>query len=380
MTTLYGKITVWIFFLMMGGGCTTPKEAKRNVMQKTVFIINELSISDKIKWVAKDMQYWISKNDSCRLLSSDLNETISDHSIILTTTIPSHLLGHESQKQFEALNDQGFWINSKDDKVWIIGRSELGLSHGVYSYLEHFGYRWFWPGELWAHIPDVTDFFADLNILDDPDFEYRWFTGTGGFVHNPVIDPDNNVEKEWNAYRIRNKWAQPFKIGGHAGQGFNRRNKEILSKRPEYLAENDRQRIGWWKNAKLCISNTDAVDLFVEDRINQVKRKIKKDGIENVKTISAEPADGGKHCTCQSCLEMGSISDRVFYVANRVAQAVDHEFPNFNIKTTLYAYNQHAAVPKHELHEDILVFVAPYAFQREASPEMLIKQWAEKNR
>jgi hypothetical protein len=62
-----------------------------------------------------------------------------------------------------------------------------------------------------------------------------------------------------------------------------------------------------------------------------------------------ECSDGGGQCECENCKKLGSISDRVFGLANEVARAVAKSYPGKMVG--LYAYNEHSEPPSFKLEK-----------------------------
>lgn len=75
-----------------------------------------------------------------------------------------------------------------DAKLWIVARSDTGLSHAIYLYLEQLGCRWYFPSERWTIIPHREDLRLLKAIAASPAFRSRQFAGSGGFGGNlPLI-------------------------------------------------------------------------------------------------------------------------------------------------------------------------------------------------
>ena len=101
-------------------------------------------------------------------------------------------------------------------------------------------------------------------------------------------------------------------------------------------------------------------------------------GIGNPQAImvSVEPNDGGGHCECDECKAVGTISDRVFLLANQVAEAVAARFPDKYVG--LLAYAQHAEPPSFELHPNVYVQLTTSMRRTEMTWEEQIAGFSEK--
>lgn len=265
-----------------------------------------------------------------------------------------------------------------DARLWIVAHAEAGLCHGIYAYLDRLGCRWFFPSERWQIVPRREDIRLPKPLTAEPAFAMRAFFGTGGFGGALPCDPKLSLQGRWRDWQRRNRFGGTFLLAGHSGEAFNAKHRTALEKHPEYRAMIDGQRVAYSAISKFCASNEEVLKLYVTDRVEALRlaRRLDSQGPRSF-AVSVEPADGGGHCDCPDCRKLGSVSDRVFHVANRVARAVAAEVPDGRV--SLYAYNEHAAVPGIKLAPNVYVTVIPYAFQRTGlSPEQLLDAWGRK--
>jgi len=296
--------------------------------------------------------------------------------LVRTEAAPADIKGQLANKGREP-----FYIRSTDaNKLLIVANRDEGLSHGLYFYLEELGARFYFPTEKWTIIPKRADIVLKFDRLMVPDFQLRGFSGTGGFGGATPVDPKRQMQGVWNVWKRRNRFGSEFAIGGHTGEAFNTKYKDLLIQHPEYLAKVGGKHVPWSLGAKLNTANPDAVKLYVDFRLETLRwQRTRSPGGPSSLTISAEPADGGGHCDSEECRKIGngSPSDQVFYVANQVAKAVAKEFPE--VKVTLFAYNVHAAVPSIPLEPNLYVLPVPYGFQRTGlTPAEHIQAWQRK--
>lgn len=269
------------------------------------------------------------------------------------------------------------WPDGKT-KLWIVARSDLGLTHGIYLYLEQLGCRWYFPSERWTIIPQRADIQMAKAVSASPAFRSRVFAGSGGFGGNLPLDPKRQLQARWTDWQRRNRFGGEFKIAGHSGEAFNLKYRKELEAHPEWRAMVNGERVAWSQISKFCVGNKEVVDLFVKDRVADYRLRQKRDPDDSHSwAVSVEPADGGGHCTAPESLALGSVSDRVFHVANHVARTVRQEFPEGRV--SLFAYGEHAAVPSIALEPNVYVQVIPYAFQRTGlTPDQLLDAWSRK--
>ena len=287
-----------------------------------------------------------------------------------TPGLPTDVTQLKAQQSPEA-----FQIYSEgNDVLWIIGKSDLGLERGVFWYLDKLGCRWLHANEKWTVIPQRNDITLNINEVQSPAFLTRDFFGTGGFGR-PAYDPKTRIADAWTQYKRENLLGGTIRLGGHTGEHINTTYKKELEAHPDYVAEvNNERKLS--ASSKLCVSNPGLQALFVKDRLAELKRSLAINPLGI--SVTVEPADGGGHCTCNECLKLGTVSDRVFTLANVVARAVATEFPGKYVN--LYAYNEHAMTPSIPIEPNVIVQLAPYAFQRTGlTPHEMIEAWGGKH-
>jgi hypothetical protein len=289
------------------------------------------------------------------------------------------LVPAEALKLFPAESREAFvvWPDG-EEKLWLVARSDLGLTHAVYAYLEQLGCRWYFPSERWTIIPQRADIRLSKPLAASPAFRSRVFAGSGGFGGNLPLDPQRKLQARWTDWQRRNRFGGEFRVSGHSGEAFNLKYRKELEAHPEWRAMVNGERVPWSQISKFCAGNQEVVDLYVKDRVEDYRLRQKRDPDDpGAWAVSVEPADGGGHCTAPESLALGSVSDRVFHVANQVARAVKKEFPAGQV--SLFAYNEHAAPPSIPLEPNVYVQIIPYAFQRTGmTPDQLLDAWSQK--
>ncbi|MGV3534052.1 MAG: DUF4838 domain-containing protein [Chthoniobacteraceae bacterium] len=238
-----------------------------------------------------------------------------------------------------SFNREAYLLRSKPEGVWLIGATDLAVSHAAWDLLHRIGYRQFFPGETWEVIPSTPELSIDVEIKSSPAFAARriWYNwGLWGYNEEPY--------KQWCA---RNRAVQGFTLeSGHAYDGIIAAHRAEFEKHPEYVALIDGER-KLRPDAKFCISNAGLRKLVIAHAVEQMKAHPERD------SISMDPSDGGGWCECKPCAEMGSVSDRVTTLANEVADAINGlglgpKYVGF------YAYNQHCAPPRVRVHERVI--------------------------
>ena len=236
---------------------------------------------------------------------------------------------------------EAFVIRTDDKRVRLIGNTDLGASHAAFRFLEEIGCRWFFPAKEWEVVPSIRDLSVNLDIVDRPAILARriWY-GFGLF-------PDKGTRRarnEYEAWARHNRMASSHSVYcSHAWQAIIAANKAVIDQHPEYLALVKGQR----KGMKLCLSNPAVRKMMTDWALDYFRKNPDRD------MVSMEPSDGLGHCECENCVRMGSVSDRVFGIANEVARAVAKEFPGKMVG--LYAYSNHCEPPSFPLEPNVYV-------------------------
>ena len=176
------------------------------------------------------------------------------------------------------------------------------------------------------------------------------------------------LQDKWAKWRLRNRTAESFKLNtGHSYIGIIRRNQKEFDQHPEYLALRDGERGGW----KFCISNPQLRALVVRDAIAQFKADPARD------SVSLDPSDGGGWCECESCADMGSVSDRVVILANQAAKAVN-ALGLGDKYIGIYAYSDYSPPPTVNVHPKVIPSMATAFIKGDQTFESMLEGWSRK--
>lgn len=321
-----------------------------------------------------------------------------------------------------------------DPQLWIIGRTALGVSHGVYAYLKKLGFRWLLPGDNWTIAPSGDDIrLQGGSLYGAPGFRQREFSVAAfGWIRSadqPAACDDPPIHKQtetrFERFKKRNLLGGEIDTDGHMGPTFNQdaNNRKILGDKdhpdyhPEYRAawkrdiDHDQPRQNqedarwpYHTEVKHCNSNPDLQELWANWWVNRyfyVNFGPDPFGEGQIKVASVDPSDGGledppdgvdadpqnskarlNHCICKKCDELGSISNRVHTLSNAVADAIARYYPNTGVDpetgegdgvprmVSVAAHNQHREPPDFALRPNVLV-----NFVRWPMPQDLIDRW-----
>jgi hypothetical protein len=287
------------------------------------------------------------------------------------------VLTSELDQRLSKGSTEDFVISGNNYRIIITANHPIGLSRGIYGYLDQLGVRWYLPGARWEYVEKKSSIIFSGSQYYSPSLFSRDFFGTGGIQPVQPIDPDSKVNKEWVDWKRRNRMGSDVDLGGHYGELFNTNHKQDLLNHPEYLALVNGKR-EWSITTKWCVTNKDFQKLFIEDRELEMEQALKTDKYPSKKIVlSVDPSDGGGDCECDNCKKLGSVSNRYFFLANEVAKAFAKISPRAYVN--LLGYNTHAAPPTFPLEPNIIVMIVPYAFHNFGTPDQMIDAWGKKN-
>ncbi len=254
----------------------------------------------------------------------------------------------------------------KSCDVVITGSGANSIINGIYTFLHELGFRWFMPGDAWTIIPNLNDD-IEISKVYTPDFRNRTYAGTGGANAIHGLDPKNTFRQDFEVWNRRNRYSMDYISKGHTGQAFYNEKKAELQNRPDLFCHNKVSVYG-----RIDIGKPEAVRIYTDWALSQVKPGMK------YPVIGVDPADGSgsaDDCLPANMPQIKNWSDKYFWLANKVAQAIPKNDDRSIVQ--LYAYSDHSAIPGFKLHERIHPILIPYAYQRISTPAKFIKDWSE---
>lgn len=265
---------------------------------------------------------------------------------------------------------EAYAIRTEPHRLRLIGATDQGVSHASFALLESLGCRWYFPAPEWEVVPSTARLRVMLNETERPALLARriWY-GYGFFPEPGQPSGQSRPVVDYTAWARHNRMAQSFTIYcGHAWQSIIADNQAAFDQHPEYLALVDGKRHG----EQLCVSNPAVRQLAVRWALAFLEKNPKAD------MVSIEPSDGGGQCECDTCAELGSISDRVFGLANEVARAVADERPGKLVG--LYAYNEHCEPPSFDLKPNVYVQMTAGFIRGRYNFDELIELWPRRTK
>ena len=239
------------------------------------------------------------------------------------------------EDDFCGVGEEGFKIGTDGEDIVIAGKTPRGTIYGVYRFLEEtIGFRCF-TKDVEIYNKNETLTVNDINICENPSFEYRDAYFRGAFDCNFAVKN-----------RLNSSIALiPEEMGGKMKfYNFHHSFYDILppdkyfDEHPEYYSEVEGVRLKQW--GQLCLTNEGAI----KEAVKRVKEWIKKR--PTCKVFSVAQNDWANNCTCPKCREMdekeGSPSGSIIYFVNRIAEEIEKEYPDVLIHTFAYQYSRRA--------------------------------------
>ena len=242
-----------------------------------------------------------------------------------------------------AAGPDGYWL-FEDGDLNIIGGSPRGALYGVYGFLEdQLGCRWFAPGvSRIPKQPKLTISNVKFGDFKSPVLEYR-----EPFTFD-CFDGDWCARNRVNssAGRLTEKHGGKVRFGnGFFCHTFNRLvpPDKYFAEHPEYFSlvkdkEGKEKRIK--DHSQLCCTNEDVIRLCTEG----IRAAMKADPSATVFSVSQN--DWANYCQCEKCQALvqaeGSQMAPVLNLVNRVAEAVEKDFPDKAVETLAYQWTRKA--------------------------------------
>lgn len=238
------------------------------------------------------------------------------------------------------LSDDGFLIKTFGEDIVIAGKTPRGTVYGVYYFLEKFiGFKCF-TKDIETFEKVDTLIVGDLDIVENPVFEYR------EVYFRSAFDPDFCVKNRLNS----NMAHIPKEKGGklkffNCHHSFN----ELVppevhfDSHPEYFALVNGERLR--TNTQLCLTNE---GVFQTARAT-LRRWIREN--PDCRVFSVAQNDWRNYCTCPDCKKLddqyGTPAATMISFVNRLADDIREDYPDVLIHTFAYQYTRKAPLGLH---------------------------------
>lgn len=334
-------ILVSILGGLLAGGCSKPESPEpielllaKDGETNHVIVIAKDAPSSTV-YAAQELQRFLGEMSGAIFAVVDDSNVPAEHEIVLGNS--ARLEALRLAPNFSALGKEGYVIKTVGTRLVIAGGEPRGTLYGVYGLLEdHLGCKWFTPEvSLIPKRPLLT--LSNLNETRIPELEYR-----EPFVFD-AFDGDWCARNRMNSStgRLEEKHGGKVRFGaGMFVHTFNRLipPEQYFDEHPEYFSLVKGVRLK--ERSQLCTTNEDVVQLCIEN----LKKAIDSDPDAFVYSVSQN--DWHNYCECDNCTaladEEGTWMAPVLYLVNRVAEAIETEYPDKAIETLAYQYTRKA--------------------------------------
>ena len=257
----------------------------------------------------------------------------------------AHLAALGVEIDWDALGEEGFTLRTVGETLVIAGSDVRGAMYGVYHLLEEYlGCRWFsatvsrivFPQHMRfrdAVAPQPTIALPDIDDSQVPILEYRepfyWDAFDGDWAaRNKANSRAARLEEHHGGKITYFPFVHSFTELVPSDEYF--------AEHPEYFSEINGQRVG--NHSQLCMSSDGAVEAAVAT----VRRWIEANPDVNIVSVSQN--DWGSYCTCEPCSALadaeGSWAAPLVVFVNRIAEAIEGDYPNVAIDTLAYQWSR----------------------------------------
>lgn len=282
----------------------------------------------------------------------------------------STLLGKKALNKHLELDDDDIVLDSKDGSLVLVGKEELSTEFAVYYFLhKYIGARWYCPGELGEHIPQVKDWeIPEVSEIVRPSYMSRSLSdSTEGYE---LWTKRNFLHQRFSFSHAFHRLLPPELYDQHPewfplikGKRFKPRSGDTYSWQPEFGSVELAKYIG-----------KRAVEYFKDNR-GKLSFSV---GI-NDNAILSNSDESNKYLDATRYFR-GQIdaSDLVFNFTNQVAEEVAEVFPNKYVGQLAYYIAEN--VPTFPVHPNVVPFLTadrsqyydPLFVQKDKE---LIKKW-----
>jgi len=287
------------------------------------------------RYAAEELQTFLQQITGTRLPIVSDREPAGPREILVGDN--AHLGKLGAAIDFKTLGPEGYVLRTVGEHLVIAGGAQRGNLYGVYGLLEdHLGCRWYAPGV--SRIPKQPRLaLKSLDVRKVPVLEYREPFTLDCF------------DGDWCARNRMNSSSGRFqaKHGGKIqfGSGFFVHTFDRLvppqkhfDQHPEYFSMIKGKRVK--ERSQLCTTNDDVIRLCTQGILEAMRKQ------PEAFVFSVSQNDWYNYCECEKCQalakEEGSQMAPVLALVNRVAEAVEKEFPDKAVETLAYQWTRKA--------------------------------------
>jgi hypothetical protein len=280
---------------------------------------------------ARELQLFLKQIGGAELPIVGDDTPLAEHEIIVGAN--AHLKALNVDIDVPSLGDEGYVIRTVGPRLVIAGAPKRGTMYGVYSLLdEQLGCRWFTatisriPKRDPLTLPAIDERFVPRLIYREPfwseAFDADWA------ARNRMNSSAARLTEEHGGKITYYPFVHSFYTMIPPAKYF--------ATHPEWFSEIDGKRTA--DHAELCLTN----EAMLQEAIKNVKGWIRDHPDATIFSVSQNDWEGW--CTCKNCLAVeereGSHSGPILQFVNRIAEAVEKEYPHVWIDTLAYWYSR----------------------------------------
>lgn len=353
---------------------------KKSKALKAIYLSEAATLQEK--FAAEELQRYIEKAGGSKLAIKSGPASKSEAVIVVSLVKNLAEMKVKPTAGELGLGVEGISNRFQGNHLIIGGGGPRGIVYSAYNFLEHLGYRWYWPGELGEVRPDLSDAAVNqLAVLHEPSFVRR-HAMNGAVGEHPDLQWDLAI-KDWVTKNHLNFWVWEPKVPGYenfmqkrggtlskVGSGHNWYNiippKVYFKDHPEWFALVDGKRQSG--HVQLCLTNPDVLKKLTEYSMAGAEAMTKD---PDILYIDMTQNDGDDWCQCDSCRAIDdkdpdTHADIVLWAVNQVSDEVTAKYPNAKFFT--YAYFTSVKPPTWiKPRKNIIMSVANYCINYGAS-------------
>nr|MBA3283331.1 twin-arginine translocation signal domain-containing protein [Acidimicrobiia bacterium] len=255
-----------------------------------------------------------------------------------------------SAQALSSSDPEAFVVEGQGDKLFVLGKTRLGLIAATYTLLDALGCRWFAPGPEWESVPHGGHLSTDQLQMASagPSYHARFFFSS--FGANFSVFDEGRRDRLYLLWNLRNRMGgSQYVSNSHHAPIIP---ATLFSTRPELFAQAEGKRVPY----ELARGNPEAVAMATDIAVNYLRDNAGKGSYFD--SFSAEPNDGVP-ADEESLARIGNhtATDLDFWFANQVAAGI--EKADLTDKSVgILSYSDHASIPSFDLHPQVSVQVA----------------------
>ena len=263
---------------------------------------------------------------------------------------------------------EAYWISANTLTAQIVGNTHMGVGHGIFAYLDFIGYRYYFANPAWHVIPANPVLFKNWAVVSAPSFFHRriWY---GYGTNSKIADADYNF------------WVLANRLGGTINAYFGHSygniiayNRDTFLLHPEWFYPVMKKGTLPADDPKFDMSREDLIQFLIRNTEREIEKSM-REKTERYKMISMAPSDGPGTCNTPACQQLGTITDRVYYIVNRVAKAIRAKYPYTLIGCM--AYGEYSPPPTKKVEPNVFVGITTAFNNSKYTIDQLIDKWRE---